>query len=282
MKNSKIFLLITLLPTMIYPREVVDTIKAVIFGPDKTDIILLSDIARPSIDGSMRSLEDRIFEKLVLQDAIKHKIMPSEEDIDRHLAAVMRENKIGEAQLREIFANAGYSYQEGREQFGIMSAVNSMIEFKVRSGLFVSQREVEDYYNKHPEIISAQYYLQRAVIPFSSTMSHAEQADKIRASINSQKGAQQLTWTPPFWIDHGQIADDKEFIFSMNPGDVSEPVVTQEGFELFKLLDKKPEHVRTLDERYREISEILRQPKFQELLANYKEDSFARASILYF
>jgi len=68
----------------------------------------------------------------------------------------------------------------------------------------------------------------------------------------------------------------------MEPGDISLPIEISDGFELFRLKEKTEERVLTLDERYREIADILRQPKYEELLQAYKDSLFDAASITYF
>jgi preprotein translocase subunit Sss1 len=63
---------------------------------------------------------------------------------------------------------------------------------------------------------------------------------------------------------------------------ISPPQEVENGFEMFKLTEKTPELIRSLDERYREIADILRRPKYEELLETYKENLLSTSSIIYF
>ncbi len=260
----------------------IDTITAVVFGAEDTSIITKSDINRPALDGAIRSLDDIIFEKLVFQDAKKYKMLPDEDAIDKHLKAVQRENNLSFDQLKDIFKSAGYSYDEGREQFGIMSAVSSVLDFKIRSRLIVPEKDIIAYCNAHPEIEEASYQLQRTVIPFAVTQNKEEQKKEIIAGTKNGNEPAGLEWSPAFWINRSDIADNKKFIVALKIHELSEPNELKEGFELFKKIDEKEERTRSLEERYRDIADILRRPKYEELFANYKKEMFDIASILYF
>lgn len=69
----------------------VDSIKAVVYSEDGTEVVTKSDIDRPGLDGSFRTLDDVVLERLMYLDAKRFKILPDEDTIDKHLKAVQRE-----------------------------------------------------------------------------------------------------------------------------------------------------------------------------------------------
>lgn len=91
-----------------------------------------------------------------------------------------------------------------------------------------------------------------------------------------------VEWGEPFTLNHSEIAEDKQFIYAMVPGKISLPQEVEGGFELFKLVEKTEETVKSLDDSYREIADILRRPKYDELMQKYKEMLFQKAGIVYF
>ena len=91
----------------------IDTIKAVIYGQERTDLVTFSDVTRPSIDGNQQTLEDQVLAKLICQDAARYKMEPDNEAVDKHLKAVQRENNVSLDELKSIFSAAGYTYEEG-------------------------------------------------------------------------------------------------------------------------------------------------------------------------
>lgn len=259
----------------------VDAIEAVVFAPEGTSIVVSSDLSRPSLDGRARTLEDLVYEKLMLLDAQKFRMYPDQEMIDKHLAAVQRDNNLTLDDLKSVFKSAGYSYEEGREQFGMISIVNQILDFKIRSRLIVPEREVIAYYNENPEVQEASYHIQVGMIPFSDDQSIEQQKKSIDQFINHDIGFMEIEWQEPFWIEKNEMAEDKQFLIDLNPGETSSVQETADGFQVFKKIADKPERVRTLDERYREISELLRKPKYDQLLNEYRQELMDTGAVKY-
>src|SRR3989304_1325054 len=134
MVNKKYFFPLYLLSVTVFlsasDRILLDSIKVVIYGVEGTEIITKSDVDRLSLEGKPRTLDDIILERLMYLDAKKFKMQPDEAAIEKHLGAIQRENNLSSNDLKQIFRSAGYSFEEGREQLGMMSAVNSIVDFK--------------------------------------------------------------------------------------------------------------------------------------------------------
>lgn len=260
----------------------VDTIEAVVFAPEGTKVITKSELDRPGLDGRMRTINDLVLERLLLLEAQKFKMVPDDETIDKYLSNIQRENNLTLDALKKIFKSAGYSYEEGREQFGMMSIVNQVLDFKIRSRLIVPEKEVVAYYKENPEIIEASYWIQRAVIPFDSRKSVEVQRAEIQRKIDHTIGLTDIEWQAPFWINDSEIAQDKRYIIALQPGQISAPQIVDDGFEIFQLKEAKETHERPLQERYRDIVELLRKPKYEQLMEEYKKQLFDAAAVLYF
>ena len=262
--------------------ELLDQIEVVIFGQENVEIITKSDIDRPSLGGGFRSKDEIVFEKEVLLDAKKHKIPQDEEAVDAYLAQVQREHNLSEKDLEQIFTGSGYTIEEGRQQLQTMQMVNTMIDVKIRSNLIIPRKDVELYYEEHPTVVEAVYTLERAFVPQSKRMSQQEQYDLLVKFSKTGKGVAGVVWGEPFTLNHSDIAESKQFIYSMNVGDISLPERMQRGFELFRLAEKVEQRIKTLEESYHEIVDILRRPKYDELMENYRTFLFKNSSVVYF
>lgn len=258
-----------------------DSLQAVIFTLDGNEIITQSDVMRTSLQGERRTLNDIIFETLTYLDAKKHKIEPDEDAVDRYLAKIMEENGINLQQMEEIFRQGGRTLREGREELRKLQAVGAMIDFKIRSNLIVPRKDVEAYYNAHPETKPARYSLRYVQIPFYSIMTKAEQQKDIIKKVRAE-GIDFLELSDPFWVTHGEVAEEKEFIYKLKPGKISAPYPTPDGFELYYMVERMEERVVPLEERYRDIVNTLSQPKYLEMLTEYRKQLFDNASIIYF
>jgi len=258
-----------------------DTIEAVVYGTDGAEIITKSDVDHPVIGGGIRTLDDIVFERLIFLDAKKHKIFPEEDLIDRYLLSLQRQNNLSEQDLIDIFAAAGYTLKEGREQFGMMQVINTMLDFKIRSNLIVSKKAVEEYYAQHPVVESASYTLERAFVPFDDHKTKKKQRKELTHFAKTGRGISGISWTEPFTLMAADLAENIQFITSMKAGQIA-VIENAGGFDLFKLVSIKPERLLSFEERYQEIADILRQPLYEEMMKAYKETLFDTTAILYF
>lgn len=262
-------------------EQLIDGIAAVVFGQEGTQIVTKSEVVRPNLAGQVRSLDDIIFERSLYLDACKHKSMTDDDAVDKYLAIVQRQNNLTSEQMRQVFASAGYTYDEGREQFKIMHVANQMMDHKVRSGVIVPRKEVEKYFEEHPEKEEAVYTLQRAFIPFDDQDTE-EQRKKLAIDVPKGRGVKNIEWSPSFMMGASEIASSKDFVHKMKPSQVSAPAECTDGFECYRLVAKKPERMRTLAERHSEIVDHLRMPRYQELLDEYRTQLLGEVSVLRF
>lgn len=260
----------------------IDKINAVIYGDEVTSVVTKSDTERLSLDGAPRTQDAVILEHLIFSDAQKFKITPDEASVDRYIAMVQRENNLSVSDLEKMFAAAGYTFKEGRQQLGIMFAVNSMIDFKIKSRLIVPEAQVIAYYDANPVREEASYKLQRAFIPVPAGVKREAFEKDLAKRIKTGAALPAAQWSSPFWIKESEIAADKQFIISLPCGALSQAHAVDDGYEVFRLLEKKDEHLVPLEDRYREISDQLRRPLFEKLFDDYKKGLFDSASIVYF
>ena len=124
--------------------------------------------------------------------------------------------------------------------------------------------------------------MQKAVIPVSKKRNIKKLRAELDKLIQRGIGSIRIKWDEPFWMDEDQIAEDWNFIKTMKVNGVRIVRETSDGFELIRLSAKKERRQKPLEERYREIAEILRRPKYDELLKEYKNSLLEAASIVYF
>lgn len=254
-------------------RVKIDGIKSTIYTHESVDIATLSDLKRLSLDGSPRTLQTIEFEVLVYQEASRSpSLMLDDTATEKGLEKLLKDNNLTKQQLEEIFKASGYTYQEGREQFRRMSTINQMLDHRIRSRLLVPEKDVKAYYNEHPIYEEASYLIQRALVPFNRSVSIE----------NLQQTSLSLEWSPEFWVQEDELAQEKRFITLLGVGQISEPYRTDDGFEFFRLVQKKERRLKPLEMRYTEIANILRKPRYDKLFDEYKNQLFDAASIIRF
>lgn len=260
----------------------IDTIKAVLFGDERTDIITLSDVQRPSLDGHQRSLEDLVLERAMYQDAARYKMLPTEDAVIKRLQAVQRDNKLSKDDLERIFRTSGYTYEEGKELFAIMTAVGTVLDFKIMSRLIVPEKDIITYYQEHPVMQDATFQLERALVICPPGWTNDKFKDELKLLIESGKSCLEIDWSNSFWVNKGDLAADKQFITTMDIDSIAIVQETAAGVELLKLLNRRDEHLMSLEDRYHEIADLLKRPKYEEMFKAYKDELLDYAAILYF
>lgn len=259
-----------------------DQIEVVVYGQEDVEIITKSDIDRPALSGGFRTKDEIIFEREVLLDAKKHHLPQDDEAVDAYIAQIQREHNLSEKDVENIFVSSGYTVEEGRQQLQIMQTVSTMLDVKIRSNLIVPRKDVEEYYKNNLVVIEATYTLERAFVPQSKKISPNGQLKSLTKYAQTGKGGASVEWGEPFTITHSDIAESKQFIYTMEPGQISLPQEVAGGFELFRLVEKTPETVKSLEDSYREIVDALRRPKYEELMENYRKALEKMVSVVHF
>ncbi len=258
---------------------VLDEIIVTVYGPERTRVICRSEVERLSIDGRKRTMEDVVFEELLFQETLRYKVPMDDSVIDKYIASLRREHNLSLDDIKGIFKNSGYSYEEGREQLRLMYAANSMLEHKVAARLIVPRDDIIKYYNEHPEHKEAKFELEIAFVPLEADVSVEKQQKELAEKI--KRGSTHLfEWRDPVWLKDSEIASAISFVKNMKAGDISAPQLVKGGFEVYRLKEHKAEHLVSLEKRYKAIEDELRAPRYNQLLAEYRVQVFKDATIV--
>src|SRR5262249_1703291 len=149
---------------------------------------------------------------------------------------------------------------------------------QVRARTVVPPADIQKFYNDSiqqystPEQIRASHILLKTEGKDDAAVK--KQAEDLIAQIKagkdfatlakqySEDDASKATGGDLDYFEHGRMVPEFETAaFAMQPGQISDPVKTQYGYHIIKLVDKKPAVTRTLDEVRPEITEQL---KFQK------------------
>jgi hypothetical protein len=256
-----------------------DAIRAIVITAGGTELVTQSDLERPNFFGKIPTLEEEVEERLVYQDALKHHVVNTDEQIDRQIAVVMRQNNLTLDELKAVCSNYGMTFQELRDKLSRAYSVSSIREHAIESRLIINRSEVVAYYEAHPEMSEVVYNLQRAIVPYEDDRD--TQRTAFLDGTLSKETLDNYAWGVTFAIEHSAVAEEKAFIHTMQAGDIVLADERHDGFELYRLVDKKGASPRTLDERYLEIDEILRRPLREQLLLEYRQKLFDAATIVY-
>jgi hypothetical protein len=250
--------------------ELLDAIRVIIYTADGVDIITISMLDRPSLDGQPKSMEDLVDEYLIYRDgASKSNI--SDETIDAGITQFKKQNNLSDAQLNEFFERGGYTLQEGRQEFKRLQMVSQMIDHNVSGKMrIIPESEIKRTYDADPVYREATYVLERAQVP----------EKVVRAALTKKTTVE---WTELPEVKESELAAHLDFIKALKIGQISKPRRLENGeFELFRLKAKTERLLVSLEERRKEIVALLRRPRYEQALKEYKERLRSAAHVVYF
>lgn len=258
--------------------ELLDQIEAevVSFGPEGASnvIVTKADIARRgSYDGGNYAIDDLVDEALADQYSSILKISLSNEDVDRFL----KKNNLSQKQLTTYLDNWGYpSLEDFYEDFKKTYRAHAALNFEIDSQSAVSEEEIKKYYNQNPIYLEATYEIEMAFVPSSE--------DKMKQKVELEELAAKgkipsnISWELPLVVKESEIEKNNNFILTMPVGSIFVKEV-YDGFDLFKLKRKKSKQKVSLEERRREILDILKKEKYEKVSKKVRKNLQLKALI---
>lgn len=257
-------------------KEVLNEVRAVISGPTETVLILTQDI-RPWLDGTPRTLRDLVVEQLILFDAESLKIQPTEEEVDRVVLQIQKNNNYTHEKILEMLNAIDYTMEEFRADLKRKHAVDTMLDYRVRNDkrMAVSEEEVKAWWDAHAE---NQFKLMVGHITTKLSKDEVEKALK-KGSLSDP-----IDWEKPFSIAEAQLPEEKQFIKERKAGEIVLVEPEENGFEITKLISQGKEPLKSGNkehdqQRYKEIERKLQMDRYNVVREEYEQKLLKNARI---
>ena len=244
------------------------------------DIVLTRlDLERPAIDGRKRTVKDLVMDNLMNSEAtLFYRMIVPEDAVDKYINSIKEQHHISDDQLRGMFKEVGYTYEEARQQLAMGQAIDSLLNFKIRSRLVVLEKDVRVYYDAHPVYEEASYKIKKGFIP-EGVFTEEELKNVTDAMMKNPA----LQWSTSYWLLEDEITDErKEMLRGMKQGAYSHVEPATGGYEIIRLIQVKPRALKSFEDRYREISSILQEPQYYRLLDELKKELLDKYEVVYF
>lgn len=292
MNIRQIFINIGLLTTTTLvaanPQVVVfDQISAVVYQNDLPDfvskddlvddivVITQQDVARRGFDGRHYTADQLVQECLFDQKSKQFKMSLSDEDLDRNL------EKMGLTPDQLVFMADRHNFADVDELKAALKRMYSASMsqgFETEAGLVIGETEVQDYYDKHPVWLEAEYEVQTAFVP-AAERDQVLVKSKLEKLIKTGKGYN-VAWEEPVLIKQGEISANNKFLANLGIGKIHlKP--NDNGFDLFKMVNVLPKRLQPLGERKAEIVNILRNERYPTVMEQVQKNILSRSSVTY-
>jgi parvulin-like peptidyl-prolyl isomerase len=246
------------------------------------------ELARAS-DRLKRAMLNNLVDKyLQLQEAKSQGIEVSREDVDNAISDIMKKNNMDDKAFAAALAGEGYTLEDYRKTLTDQLAIIRLINHAVKSRISVKESDVTDYYNSNKERFTKPESVRVANISFPAPDGDMDKALKnaedARAAIVAgapfEEMAAKCTGDPDAAkkcvlgsFGRGELSSDiEERAFKMAAGEVSEPIKTDKGYQLIKVIEKTQAGLKPLSEVRQQVVDELSSKQGEALFAKWVQE----------
>jgi peptidyl-prolyl cis-trans isomerase C len=230
-----------------------------------------------------RAIDQLVTYSVLKQEVAARNVAVADAEIEANLQE-MRKQFPTEKDFQKALADRGMTLDKLRSDARVDMAINKMMEAEVAGQPEATDAQVREFYDKNPdkfkqdETVRASHILIR-VDP------KADEATKNKARAKAGDLAKQAKGGADFaklarensadgsaaqggdlnFLSKGQtVAPFDQAVFSMKPGDISDPVETEFGYHVIKVTEKKPASTVPFEQVSPRIRDYLTEQQKQE------------------
>ena len=244
-------------------------------------------------------LDNLINRELLYQEAEKKGIKADEKKVESRFAEV-KQSAPTEADFQNMLKEMGVSETDIRTEIRRSFLIQEFIDTQITAGITVPDADIKAFYDGHPDYFKKSEQVKASHILIKSDSVKDDDAkkkaardklrdiqEKVKKGEDFAELAKASSECPSAakggdlgYFGRGQMVKPfEDAVFALKVGETSDIVVTQFGYHLIRLTDRKPESTVSLDEEKAKISEHLKRQKSVESVNQYIEKIRAAAKI---
>ena len=294
------------------PAEIVDRIVAQV----NDEIITLSDLdqsiqymrANPQTrsqfqdnEATRRQMLDLLIDrKLAKEEANRLGITIPENDLANALEQIKKRNNLPDDEaLIQALAKQGMSLDQLRQQLTEQMQQERLIQYAVKGKVRISEDKIRQYYDQYYRQGGSQVHLKLIVLPYPPGATQAQKAEtralaekilqECRQGASFENLARQYSKGPNptqggdlGYVDRADIDPNiYALIDRLRPGEYA-PIEAPQGFQLFKLVDRRTGRSQSFEEARPEIENILMREEMAKKFSEWLKTLRAKAHIKIF
>jgi parvulin-like peptidyl-prolyl isomerase len=230
-----------------------------------------------------RVLNEIIRNTLIAQEITKENISIEQDVLENELKKT-REGYIGGAFEKALMLE-NISVEDWKESVEKKLMINELIHKQVNSKVLVSDKQLNDYYDKNQK----EFHKKERVKALHIMVEFEEEIREIQKELRSKKKtfqglAMEYSLGPEGsqggnlgYFEAGQMPEEFDDVFKLKINKVSDIIKTPYGFHLFKVVDKIKERKMDFEESKSRVKKILlhklQDQAFQKWFGKLKQDS---------
>lgn len=236
----------------------------------------------------MQLLDRMVDIEIMTQEANKRRIKVTDKDVDAKLKQLMKQLNIkDDKQLDDALKQSGLTRDQMKDQLrkGIL---RDKLGEQVTKGVKVTDKEVENYYNTHKSEFATKDRIHAAHILLQKEEDAKNVLQQVQGGGDFAALAKQYnpdstknTGGDLSWINKDSLDPVfAEAAWNLQPGQInSQPIKTQFGYHIIKLIDKKLGTQRTFEEAKADAKEKLLKQKKAEVWQKWFNDIKKKADV---
>jgi hypothetical protein len=253
--------------------------QIVVSGPVENTMITHADVHyKLNFDGANIPLDQQIKTEIIRQQVIAEKMPFDETAVDKYMANIQKMNNLTLEDLENLAAQCNRSFPELKNLLMLNYTYDYFLHHKFRAHLVPTDQEVEEYYEQNPQVEQGYCILQVAFVDYSS-QDQEEVERQIAHLIEDNEYHVDISWSDPIKVNITDIAEDKQFVTMMNPGQIK-AIQGKKSFELYRLIEKQDARVVPLAERKPLIIDTLNRNMYEDLLKEYEKHMVDNVAII--
>ncbi len=284
----------------LYAADVVERILAVVNDEVVTDqdlgIVMTPVLAQYRTMYTGSEYDDKVKEarqeflskviddKIILSEAKRLQVTVTDQEVDEMMADVRNKFPSREAFISTI-EEQGLTEKKLWNRFRDQLLTQKLVSYEVKSKVSVSPGEVNEYYKNHSQefVQGDRVHLMQILIRLS--LHSDEEAKSLAEGLVAQlregkpfdelakahsEGSEASAGGDMGWVEKGQLMGEiDEKVFSLEQGQITDPIASSLGYHLFKVVEKDKSSVKPISEVRNAIQDILFKDKFRDRLDSW-------------
>jgi len=233
------------------------------------------------------ALDNLITRLLIVQEGRKLGLSVAEAEIDDEIQQIIQESFAGmEDQFQQALDQYGVSMETVRSDIRVNLTARKIAEQQIN----ISDQQLEEYFNANQSEFNisdeaeARHILVDSLEEANEIIGLLDQGSdfaELAKERSEDPGSKDQGGNLGFFKPGAMVPEFDEAVFSMEIGQISEPVETMHGFHIIELLDKKSGRVVT----FAEVKETVRETMTERQVQGLTQELFTRlreeAEIIY-
>ncbi|WP_156915833.1 SurA N-terminal domain-containing protein [Desulfatirhabdium butyrativorans] len=244
-------------------------------------------------------LNQLIEQKLTDQEIARNKLTVSENEIDQTIERIKKANSMTDEGFRAALAREGITMAEYRKKMKEQLLRANLLNKEVKSKIVITRQDVQKYYNDHPELyqVSLTYHLETIIARPEASRTDISPSvcrnalEKLLPLLKAGKPFSEIVSAvsqPGLdirQIDLGEYrldvmaSDIRSAVAKMKPGEYSDIIETDQGFQIFRVLNTTKGEGKSLEEATPEIENKLYKDVLDETFNKWLQELRSKSVI---